>query len=74
MDVYAVDVRQMDPPFGVREVWGVARLDDLLAVSDWFVVTAAADRRDPGHDRPTGNRAAETGRPCDRVVPRRNHR
>ena len=40
MDVYAVDVRQMDPPFGVREVWGVTRLDDLLAVSDWFVVTA----------------------------------
>ncbi len=40
MDVYAVDLRKMDPPFGVREVWDTGRLDDLLAISDWFVVTA----------------------------------
>ena len=40
IDVYAVDVRKMDPPFGVREVWDTGRLDELLAISDWFVVTA----------------------------------
>ena len=40
MDVYAVDLRKMDPPFGVREVWDTGRLDDLLAISDWFIVTA----------------------------------
>ena len=40
MDVYAVDIRRMDPPPGVREVWGLERLDDLVALSDWLVVTA----------------------------------
>ena len=40
MEVYGVDVMAMDPPPGVREVWGPDRLDDLLAISDWFVVTA----------------------------------
>ena len=40
MEVYAVDVAPMEPPPGVREVWGPERLDDLLKISDWFVVTA----------------------------------
>ncbi|MDE2926767.1 MAG: D-2-hydroxyacid dehydrogenase [Acidobacteriota bacterium] len=40
MEVYGVDVVPMEPPPGVREVWGVERLDEMLAISDWFVVTA----------------------------------
>ena len=40
MEVYGVDVVQMEPPPGVREVWGLDRLDDMLSISDWFVVTA----------------------------------
>ena len=39
MDVYAVDSQSMSPPPGVREVWGMDRLDELLARSDWLVVT-----------------------------------
>lgn len=40
MEIYAVDIRPMSPPPGVKEVWGSERLDDLLRISDWFVVTA----------------------------------
>lgn len=41
MDVYAVDINPVAaPPPQVREVWGLDRLDDLMAMSDWFVVTA----------------------------------
>ena len=40
MDVYAVDMKPFPPPPGVKDVWGLDRLDDLLAMSDWFVVTA----------------------------------
>jgi phosphoglycerate dehydrogenase-like enzyme len=40
MEVYAVDVRPFDPPAEVKAVWGLDRLDDLLQISDWFVVTA----------------------------------
>ena len=40
MDVYAVDIHPMSPPPGVREVWGMERLDELLSLSDWLVVTA----------------------------------
>lgn len=40
MEVYGVDVAPMEPPPGVRQVWGVERLDEMLAISDWFVVTA----------------------------------
>jgi phosphoglycerate dehydrogenase-like enzyme len=40
MEVYGIDVRRMDPPAGVKEVWGPERLDEVLAISDWFVVTA----------------------------------
>ena len=39
MEVYAVDIREMSPPPGVREVWGVERIDDLMAITDWLVVT-----------------------------------
>ena len=39
MDVYAVDSRSMPAPAEVREVWGLERLDELLGISDWFVVT-----------------------------------
>jgi phosphoglycerate dehydrogenase-like enzyme len=39
MQVYAVDKRPMTPPPGVNQVWGVERLDDMLAISDWLVVT-----------------------------------
>ena len=40
MNVYAVDMKPFPPPPGVKDVWGLDRLDDLLAMSDWFVVTA----------------------------------
>ena len=40
MNVYAVDIRPMTPPSGVREVWGMEKLDALIEVSDWLVVTA----------------------------------
>ncbi len=41
MEVYAVDIRPMPtPPAEVKAVWGLERLDDLLQISDWFVITA----------------------------------
>ena len=40
MPVYAVDARPGPAPPEVKEVWGPERLDDLMRVSDWFVVTA----------------------------------
>jgi phosphoglycerate dehydrogenase-like enzyme len=40
MDVYAVDVRPRPAPPEVKERWEPDRLDDLIRVSDWFVVTA----------------------------------
>ena len=40
MQVYAVDKKPFSAPPGVREVWGLDRLDELLGMSDWFVVTA----------------------------------
>ena len=39
MEGYGVDVHPMSAPPGVKEVWGPERLDDLLEISDWFVVT-----------------------------------
>ena len=42
MEVYAVDLVPVPPPSGVREVWGLDRLDKLLRISDWLVVTAPA--------------------------------
>ena len=61
MEVYAVDVRPMPTPPEVKEVWGPERLDDLLRISDWFVVTAPLtaktrgliDRRRIGLLKPT---------------------
>jgi phosphoglycerate dehydrogenase-like enzyme len=40
MDVYAIERQQMPTPPVVKEVWDTERLDDLLGISDWFVVTA----------------------------------
>ena len=39
MNVYAVDLDPRPAP-EVKEVWGLDRLDDLVRMSDWFVVTA----------------------------------
>ncbi len=44
MDVYAVDKYPMSSPPGVREVWGMDRLDELLGQSDWLVVTTPYTR------------------------------
>ena len=40
MDVYAVDENPIAPPPGVKDVWGLDRLDDLMKISDWLVITA----------------------------------
>ena len=43
MHVYAVDklhTPERDRPPTVREVWGLDRLDEMLRLSDWLVVTA----------------------------------
>ncbi|MCI0439229.1 MAG: D-2-hydroxyacid dehydrogenase [Chloroflexi bacterium] len=40
MTVYAVDKRPVPRPLEVWEVWTPERLDDLMRVSDWFVVAA----------------------------------
>ena len=38
MDVYAVDKHPRPAPPVVKEVWGLDRLDELLSISDWFVI------------------------------------
>ncbi len=40
MEVYAVDIKPRPAPPEVRAIWGMEKLDDLLGMSDWFVVTA----------------------------------
>ena len=40
MEVYAVDTQSMPAPPEVKAVWGLDRLDELLQISDWFVITA----------------------------------
>jgi phosphoglycerate dehydrogenase-like enzyme len=40
MEVYAVDKHPRPAGPEVTSVWGLERLDKLLAMSDWFVVTA----------------------------------
>ena len=40
MEIYAVDPSSTDVPAGVRGVWGMDRLDELLRKSDRLVVTA----------------------------------
>ena len=60
MRVYAVDRHPRPAPPTVEEVWGPERLDELLAISDWFVVAApltsetrgAIDRRRLGLLKP----------------------
>lgn len=61
IDVYAVDINPVTPPPQVKEVWGMERLDELMRMSDWFVVTAPLteesrgliDRRRIGLLKPT---------------------
>ncbi len=48
MEVYAVDAHSMPPPSEVKEVWGLDRLDELLQISDWFVITAPFTRETAG--------------------------
>jgi phosphoglycerate dehydrogenase-like enzyme len=38
MDVYGVDKHPKPPPPVVKEVWGLERLNELMSISDWFVV------------------------------------
>jgi phosphoglycerate dehydrogenase-like enzyme len=40
MTVYAVDKNPFPAPPGVEAVWGLDRLDDLMRLSDWLVITA----------------------------------
>ena len=40
MDVYAVDENPIAPPPGVKDVLGLDRLDALMEISDWLVITA----------------------------------
>ena len=40
MEVYAVDPQSIPTLPEVKAVWGLDRLDELLQMSDWFVITA----------------------------------
>ncbi len=40
MRTYAIDPFPVEVPASVIEAWDVDRLDELLAMSDWFVITA----------------------------------
>ncbi len=40
MEVYAVDLAPVSCPPGVTAVWPLDRLDDMLARTDWLVITA----------------------------------
>ncbi len=40
MEGYGVDIAAMEPPPGVKAVWPLDRLDEMLAISDWLVITA----------------------------------
>ena len=44
MTVIGVDKRTDPVPEGVDEVWGPERLDEALALSDWFVIAAPRTR------------------------------
>lgn len=39
IDVYGVDIDRNAGGHGVKEIWGLDRLDELLQISDWFVVS-----------------------------------
>ncbi len=40
MSVYAVDLSPRPPAAELNEVWGLDHLDELLGISDWFIITA----------------------------------
>jgi len=65
MDVYAVDIRPMDPIPEVKEVWGLDRLDDLLRISDWFIVTAPLTHKSKGM---IGERELALMKPTARLI------
>ena len=48
MEVYAVDLKPVPSPPEVREVWSPDRLDELLGISDWFVVTVPLTSKSRG--------------------------
>lgn len=48
MDIYAADINPADRPPHVKEVWGLDRLDELLRISDWFVVAAPLTAKSRG--------------------------
>ena len=39
IDVYGIDIDTNSGGPGVKEIWGLDRLDELLQMSDWFVVS-----------------------------------
>ena len=39
IDVYGIDIDKNSGGPGVKEIWGLDRLDELLQMSDWFVVS-----------------------------------
>ena len=65
MEVYAVDIRPMDPIPEVKEVWELDRLDDLLRMSDWLIVTAPLTHRSKGM---IGARELALMKPTARVI------
>ena len=48
IEVYAVDILPMEPPPGVCAVWPVERLDEMLGMIDWLVVTAPRTKETTG--------------------------
>ena len=48
MKVYAADIKPTPSPPEVKEVWSEDRLDDLLGISDWFVVTVPLTSKSRG--------------------------
>jgi len=40
MNVYAIDKHEKLPSPYVHEIWGMDRLDDLLVISDWLIISS----------------------------------
>ena len=40
MEIYAVDKYPSQPPEGISQIWGLDKLDNLIQISDWFVITS----------------------------------